>query len=441
MKKKGLIISVVPVCLLALICIGCATKIAVEVQKTPTINTAGINRIAVLPFTYTSGNFSDYAGYVTSQIRVKFQDPRLSRFQMVDAQRVQESKDKESLVEAMLKGEVTRVASRDTQRSGSYKASDGTIVNYTDYFREVEIDFNYSIVKASDGSVIGVIQKHGRRTDSSRNDASRLRSVSALAQSAVDWELTLFYRDVAPYTVTEKLALAQKDSTLKNKELDQKLKNTYNMVKGGSYKQALDAYLGLYKEYTSVAAAINASYLHEAVNSAQDAVDYLRGVYNDTGNPNVNKAIARLNKILQDAGMIASEYDDARSLSEKVSDYATGQAKKVLSAGAKVWIVSETDSVLGQAVVDNLVSYFVRDGIGVVDRENTALIEAEQGFQMSGNVSDDDIMRVGNAAGATDIVRVNVIGEAAQRRLQLRITSIEKRTLIFTSDTSDSWKL
>jgi len=93
------------------------------------------------------------------------------------------------------------------------------------------------------------------------------------------------------------------------------------------------------------------------------------------------------------------------------------------------------------AVIDNITADFIRRGVGIVDRENTALIEAEQRYQMSGYVSDNDFVSIGNAAGASTIVVIGITGTGAVRRLQLRVLDIERGIPILQSDTSEAWRL
>jgi hypothetical protein len=60
---------------------------------------------------------------------------------------------------------------------------------------------------------------------------------------------------------------------------------------------------------------------------------------------------------------------------------------------------------------------------------------------MSGAVSDDDIVRVGNAAGANTIVLLGVEGSGALRRLRVKVLDVEKRSPIMQSDAGEKWQL
>jgi len=93
------------------------------------------------------------------------------------------------------------------------------------------------------------------------------------------------------------------------------------------------------------------------------------------------------------------------------------------------------------SVVDNLTADFINKRIQVVDRQNTALVQAEQRIQTSGAVSDGDFVSIGNQAGANTIVIIGITGTGAARRLQVRVLDVERNTPIFQSDTGDRWQI
>jgi hypothetical protein len=68
-------------------------------------------------------------------------------------------------------------------------------------------------------------------------------------------------------------------------------------------------------------------------------------------------------------------------------------------------------------------------------------MEAEHNIQMSGIVSDNDFISVGNAAGANTIVVIGITGTGALRRLSVRVLDIERRIPIFQSDTGEKWEI
>jgi len=307
----------------------------------------------------------------------------------------------------------------------------------------VEIDFNYSLVLARDGSLIGPVFKSGKHSavNSDRYNASTLETFPAAApliRIAIDNQLASLAREIAPYTALETRTFASESSN--DKALKKEMKDALVQVKAGSYKTALDVYLGIYERYKNIAAAENASILYELTGETKIAADYIRKVYDETGNLRALDRLARLSKILQDQAILESDYKDNRGQVERVSAFAGEEIQKVLPKDARVWIYNNAaKNSITTAVVDNITADFIRKKINIVDRQNVKLIEAEQKLQMSGYVSDNDFLSIGNAAGANTIVVIDITGTGAARRLQVRVLNVEKGTPLMQSDTGEKW--
>jgi hypothetical protein len=136
-------------------------------------------------------------------------------------------------------------------------------------------------------------------------------------------------------------------------------------------------------------------------------------------------------------------FGDARRQTERVSSHANLEVRRVLPADARVWVHNSApaNQALVNDIIDNMTSSFIRGGITIIERESIALIMDEQNFQMSGFVSDNDFVRIGNLAGANTIVIVNITGTGDMRRLQVRVLDIERGVTTMQSDTSDAWKI
>jgi len=455
MTFKNTVKTAALVALLVLIFSGCATTLQLRVQRPPTLNTAGIKRIAVMPFESVSHDrtYREMAQYATTVATSRIQ--ALNYFTLVDPSEIERlrknNQNIENYVDALFSGQIIRVDSKDSESQGQYKNKDGETIYYTTYQRNAEIEFNYSFTRSRDGSIIGPVSKKGSSSSSSQN-SGELKSAIDLLRSILDSQLSSLNRDIAPYTAIENRSLASDKS--KDKVLQAEMKDALAQVKAGSYKTALDAYLGIYEQYNSFAAAENASILHEVLGDTQTAANFMQRVFNETGNPRAQTILFRLNKILQDQATLASEYANDQNQTERVAAFASDEIQKVLPKDARVWIYNNAAGMaagrtagraaansLTGAVVDNITANFIRKGIRVVDRQNTALIEAEQKFQMSGAVSDDDFVSIGNAAGANTIVIIGITGSGPTRRLQVRVLDIEKGTLLMQSDTGEKWQL
>jgi curli biogenesis system outer membrane secretion channel CsgG len=87
---------------------------------------------------------------------------------------------------------------------------------------------------------------------------------------------------------------------------------------------------------------------------------------------------------------------------------------------------SSTDLNMLNNVVDQITTAIVKDGnLKVVDRSNQALINAEQQFQLSGNVDDNSAVSIGKQLGAKYAVFCWISGSMSSRRLNLRVLNIE----------------
>jgi hypothetical protein len=440
MAHKNIWKTMMPLIAVSLFLItACATSIKLAVEHPPNLNTAGIRRIAVMPFEANAGSGREMAQYATSVAAKRIQE--INYFTLVDSSEIERFKRSnqniENYIDAQFVGHITKININNEIHGGSYKNKKGDIVYYNDYITNVEIEFNYSLVLARDSRIIGPVYKRNSRSSSSRENYP---SSSDLLRVAIDEHLRYLSHDIAPYTVIETRTFVEEKT--KDKALKEEMKNAITQVKAGNYKIALEAYLGIYDRYKSIAAAENASILYESFGEVRTAANFMQNVLNETGNPAARNELARLNKILQNQAILASDYGDTRDQAKKASDLASAEIQKVLPKNARVWIYNDSsNNQMAVAVVDNLTAEFINKGIKTVDRQNAALINAEQKFNTSGNVSDNDFISIGNAVGANTIVVIGITGTGANRRLQVRVLDIEKRVPIMQSDTSEKWKI
>jgi hypothetical protein len=409
------------------------------------MNTAGIRRIAIMPFR-TSDNSSlqnEVAQYLTVTATSKIRGTNY--FTLVDyseIERLQRSGASiENHVDALFTGQIISMTTMDSNHvTEKTDPETKNIIYETVYDREAGLSFSYSFIRARDGTIVDVITKQGKTTDHKASWSS-LKSFSQMGLEIVNSRLANLARDVAPYTTTESRSLLNEKA--KDKELKNRMKEVSLLVKGGNYKGALDSYLIIYQYYNNFAAVHNAAIMHEALGDLSAAAALMEKVGNETGNPQAYTVLARLNRSLQEQAMLANEYSDTRDQKNKVADYAVGEIRKILPIGAKVWVFnnSKEEKDLASTVVDEITAGLLKNGVVVVDRKSNRLIQAEQNFQMSGYVSDDDFVSIGNAEGANTLAIIAITGVSSLRRLQLRVVDIEKRINILQSDSSDNWKL
>jgi hypothetical protein len=443
MKKATQFVLVVLVLVLA----GCggSKKVALEVSRPPTLNTSGIKRIAVMPFEYSHQAYQGLAQHATNVATSKIQ--ATNSFTLVSPAMIQPrqraNQNFDDLVDALFVGQITSVNEETITGQCQHCTTANkktTCTPYVCYSYKIDVNFNYSLVQARDGSVIGPVTKSGSVTVSERGN------VEALAMKIIENQMALLYRDIVPYTVQVTRSLAKEANEAAKPQMEAALEQ----VKQGNYKSARDAYISIYESFKSIAAAENATIFLEALGETQAAADLMQRVVDETGNPKAKEVLARLNTELQATAAVSAfketkdqKEKDTRSAAEKVAEVASSEVQKHLSDSAKVWIInnSAAENVLISNVIDNMTAMLLRNGIVVVDRQSTALVQAEQKFQVSGYVSDEDIVGIGNIAGVNRVIMLSVIGSGPSRRLQVRMLDVQKGVLLMQSDTDEKWSL
>jgi len=428
--------------LLVLTFTGCGpTRIPVKVDRPSTLNTTGIKRIAVMPFEVDNPGYGQLASYATAEAANKIRET--GRFTLVDAseiQRLQRSNQSvENYVDAMFIGRITRASVEQDSKTYPVKDKNGNVVGYsTTYTTKVEVEFNYSLKMARDGRLIGPVSRKGATGQSSGDGYP---SHEKLWRDVIVSQMAFLHQDIAPYTSTELREFAEDKTGVSG--IKDEMKAALENVKASNYKLALQSYLGIYERYKSIAAAENASIMYEALGDMESALSIIQKVYDETGNPKLQFRIAVLSKNLEDkAKLAATEQEETKSPVDRVTAFASEEIQKVLPSETVVWLYNNSPgNTMVEAVVDNLTAGFIRKGINLVDRQNAALIAEEQKLQGSGAVSDAEMVRIGNAAGAKTIAIIGITGSGAMRRLQVRVLDIERGVPIMQSDTDEKWQM
>jgi len=433
------------VCLMAsiLALAGCATTINLQALRAPTLDTLGIQRLAVMPFetvsnTAASRNTAQYATTVaTNRIQAANHFTLVSPLIINDARRRGESI--ENYADALFTGQITRIIDKMLPKPGSrYVDSEtGEVEVDIDYYLEVEVELSYFLVRVRDGSLIGPIIRKGRGSDEELFN-NETANVTTVANRVVDDLLKMLHHDVAPYSIRISRSL-EKES---NKALKPEMDAALGYVKGGNYVAARQAYLSIWESYQSVPAAVNASIFFEALGETRNAADFMRDVLGATGSPLAGNTLTRLERELAEQAAV-KRFDDMRSPAEKVAYQAVSEVYKVLPREARLWIHNNaaSDQNLVNNVIDNMTAAFLSSSVTVIERQMIDLVLREQNFQLGGSVSDGDFVSIGNLAGANIVVIVGITGAGAGRRLQVRVLDIGTGTVIMQSGTGSEWSL
>ena len=447
MKKRTFstyITIMLGIAILTAICAGCATVIPFQVQRPPTWNTLGIKRLAIMPFT-TSNNSreqADTANWLTNEVRSNIQ--ATNHFTLVDHGAVQRERANGNIesADAFWSGQVTSVSVSDSQKPGSYKDRNGNVIDYIDYRRDVSISFNYSLTSARGLEVIGSDNKTLTTYSTSRNDRSGLSSAESMVQGIIQRNMRTVGQYVAPYTITERRKFEKETS--KDKIVKERAKAAEAQVKAGSYKLAQESFLGIYQDYNSIAAAYNAALLIEVLGDMEGAVAFLQTVHTATGNPKIASEIARLRKAMDDAGLLEAYAENQHQRDKVIALMIDTLPSKLPSdREPKVALInnSQNHAELAEMITNALLEGFLSKNITVVDRSSQALMNMEKNYQLSGNVSDEDMVRIGNETGVNTFILVSVTGSGATRRLSVRMLDVERSTILYQSPQSDEMNL
>ena len=99
-----------------------------------------------------------------------------------------------------------------------------------------------------------------------------------------------------------------------------------------------------------------------------------------------------------------------------------------LNPGASVAVISITapDSFEGDYALEELTLLLVRaQKFRVVDRRNLDVIQAEQRFQLSGEVDDETAVSIGHLIGAAFVVTGGISPWEAAKHLRIRVLDVE----------------
>ena len=284
---------------------SCATVVTVQVEQPPAWNTAGIQRIAIMPFATTQNTPLQRraASLLTSVSRSRVQ--AVKRFTLIDPaeiQKVRESKgDVTQYADALFSGEIISAASQDRLDYDSRRDKEGNIVRYTIYKRDVQLSYNFTLTRTRDAQVIGTEIMNFSNSYSSE-DWNSLKPVEAVIQEMVQKGMSGIAFYLAPYTMTERREF--EPVTIKDKAIKKRAKNASALVKKGSYKSAEEAFLGIYRDTGSFAAAYNAGLLLELQGDLEGAVMLMQRLFDETGNQKAASSINRLQKAMDNAGLL-----------------------------------------------------------------------------------------------------------------------------------------
>jgi tetratricopeptide (TPR) repeat protein len=452
MKKKyknyTAVLAVVCV-MIAGACASSAPEVTIEVTRVPTMNTLGIRRIAIEPFTTSDNSDAQrkIASVITTEVTRRIQETNY--FTMVDYSEVKRLQDRnenvENHVDAVFIGQVVSLkvdsGSRQVEVYNILSRKNETITYYN---RKVELSFSYNFKRTRDGSLVGVVTKRGIAEDE-QTDRGAVKSEDQLLQLIVTNRLGTLAHDVAPWKENRSYAMLPASSRA-DKDTQARMAGALELIKEGSYKQALNEYEAIYADKKSFEAGYNASLLHEALGDIDEAMRVAQDLADETGNPAANQRIAAINKIIADREAVEGVFSDQRSQFDKVMAAAIPLITKNLPPRYTVAVrnvSSQGDRELAGRAIDTITDALREAKVVLVEQDNAAMLSAERNYQ-GRNWEDFDEMTIasfGQAAGIQAFVLVSITGTSDSRRLQVRILDVSRGTIIYQTPLSDEMKL
>ncbi|MDR0455460.1 MAG: hypothetical protein LBH20_02100 [Treponema sp.] len=384
------IIAVKAVIMLSLA--GCATSVPIKSVRMPTIS--GMNTVKSLgirDFENKSGVGGSLGAQLTQHLtdRAKSMIPATGKFIIVAPA--------DPNADGVFFGELRSVASEESQTPHERTDKNGNTIVTITYTRKVSVAFVYGVRSSRTGMELGQVSKQGSSSDSSTESYANLADALTLAKKIVDSQMRSLQQDIVPTVVSTNRTLM--NETLKDKTVKQLMKMALAIVKNGEYQEAIRQYDEIAERYGSVAAGVNADILRQAIES--DAA--------------VSVQMAQIDS-------------ERTGLAVKAVKNAADVLNSKLPSGAVIMIMqtkSTERSMLNDAV-DQIITSVVQAGnLKVVDRSSQALINAEQEFQLSGNVDDNSAVSIGHQLGAQYAVLCWISGASSARKLNIRVLNIE----------------
>lgn len=115
------------------------------------------------------------------------------------------------------------------------------------------------------------------------------------------------------------------------------------------------------------------------------------------------------------------------TLNSAIVQASNGVLKK-LPIGQKVSIfnISSSDIEQSEYAIEELTALLVNSGnLVVLERKNLDVVNAEQKFQLSGDVNDNDIISIGNKFGAQTVITCSISGTGNLRRFRIKVLDVK----------------
>jgi hypothetical protein len=301
--------------------------------------------------------------------------------------------------------------------------------------------FSYNLTRAGRGAdLIGSNTRANLTSSHSTQNRGELRPAEAMVQEIIQRNMRGIASYVAPHMVTQQRKIESEPS--RDRDVRQRAKDAEALIKAGSYRIAQDAFLGIYRDTGSFAAALNAALLKEVQGDLEGAASFMQTVHNATGNPRAANEIARLRRVMDNMGLLEA-YAQNIHQRDRVIALMVDTLPSRMPANPRVALMnnSQNERDLVELVITGIIDGFLANNIIVVDRANRALVEMERNYQLLGHVRDEEMISIGQEAGVNAFILVAITGTGAIRRLSVRMLDVERNTVIYQSPNTDEMNL
>jgi hypothetical protein len=244
-------------------------------EQPPLFNTACIKRIAIMPFDYDSEVHygSNLAARATASVVNQIQGMGL--FTLVDDP---------SQADVILTGRITQsnVTKYTGKTTAMIESKDYVSKSNSVYKIDTRVELSYSFKMAKDGKVIGPFSRKGNGYDWSSNGYPYDGFALDAALDNAIWYPAVS-RNLVPHKDIEMRGLVEDKKG--NKAIKKEMKEAAALAKAQDYKAALEAYLSIYEEHKSPAAALNAAILHQSLGDLEAALEMLKKATDEAGTP------------------------------------------------------------------------------------------------------------------------------------------------------------
>jgi curli biogenesis system outer membrane secretion channel CsgG len=420
---------------------GCATTIPLDVVKPPTLDTSGINRIVIEAFGISNGLYSNgrqVAQDLTNRItEVVLQTGKFTIVDSSEYSRIKRSGENlANFFDALLTGEITDYAVNNTTRQAEKTNENGSTYKVTEYNREVKLTFIYRLIRSRDGSVIGQITKSGTTGGfwgGWVDKSSDLTPPRDMAKTIINDLSKQIVRDIVPWTIIEKRTLEE------DKSKNPLMKDALKRVKEKNYRSALNIYNMVYEDTDNFAAGFNAAILTEVLGDLNGAINIMQRLEAEIGNPKSTVELARMKQSLAESQILTEKYDESKlggpilnAVERIVNDLS---ARLPVKSTISILNVSISEKQLVEYVIEMIMTGVINEGqLTIVERQNLQSIQIEQAFQMSGNVSDETAVSIGNMLGAKIVITCSIAGSSSLRHLLVKALNVETGEIIYQID-------